>query len=617
MKLLQCFLTQLLILALLSLPFGISAQPGGLDSILIDFGTVLSPSPWHNVTDARAGGIAELTTTKGFSTGYAITVIDSFNGVNTSGTTMPDAALGLPSEASGDSFFGNTSVFGGQIQATGGVALTGLDPTVDYTLTIFASRTASDNRETQYVFQGNSLDTGYINVASNTDQVVQSTLTPDANGTIQITASPGPNNTNSSGFFYLGALIMSYPEQAPTGGRELVLTNPNGGELLQIGKMYDIKWRASNIPSVTLEYSSNGGSSWLPIATVPPLPPIYMWDVPNVITDEALVRISADTLEDQSEAPFTIINDTTTCTIVVIGSSTAQGAGASHPDSAWVNRFRGYLTSATTRFEVINLARGGYNSFHLLPTGSTRGTSVGVQVDTARNITAALAYDPVAIIINLPSNDAARFFSAETQLENFRIVDSVATANDARVYVATTQPRNFDNPGQVALQREVRDSIFEIYGDRSIDFWNGIADTSGFIRDSLDSGDGVHLNDSGHRLLFQRVIDKQLDTLRCGIVSAVNESAVDAAAYGVRVYPNPTSTGAVTIDLGTFAPAGRVRVTWVDGMGRVLVGGVDVLADEEGLVGVDLPGEVKPGLVYGILQDAAGGELVQVGVWVE
>ena len=45
--------------------------------------------------------------------------------------------------------------------------------------------------------------------------------------------------------------------------------------------------------------------------------------------------------------------------IVVLGSSTAAGAGVSSSDSAWVNRYRNYLESINPDNEVINLAVGG------------------------------------------------------------------------------------------------------------------------------------------------------------------------------------------------------------------------------------------------------------------
>ena len=39
-----------------------------------------------------------------------------------------------------------------------------------------------------------------------------------------------------------------------------------------------------------------------------------------------------------------------------------------------------------------------------------------------------------------------------------------------------------------------------------MDFWNGLADMEGRLFSGYDAGDGVHLNDAGHRLLFERVV---------------------------------------------------------------------------------------------------------------
>ena len=47
--------------------------------------------------------------------------------------------------------------------------------------------------------------------------------------------------------------------------------------------------------------------------------------------------------------------------IVVLGSSTAAGAGASTRDSAWVWRYRAFLTQLNPVYEVINLVITSYS----------------------------------------------------------------------------------------------------------------------------------------------------------------------------------------------------------------------------------------------------------------
>jgi len=193
-----------------------------------------------------------------------------------------------------------------------------------------------------------------------------------------------------------------------------------------------------------------------------------------------------------------------TIKVVVIGSSTAAGAGASVSDSAWVNRYRAYLQSINPANQVINLARGGYNTWRLMPDYFSAPAN-RPSPDTLRNISHALRQNPDVIIINLPSNDAAIGTGVNQQMSNFIHMDSLSAQMGVPFWLSTTQPRNgsatFKN-----IQLAVRDSIFSRFGTRAIDFWQGIADSTNSIDPYYDSGDGVHLNDLGHALLFQRVI---------------------------------------------------------------------------------------------------------------
>ncbi|MEZ4983685.1 MAG: SGNH/GDSL hydrolase family protein [Saprospiraceae bacterium] len=336
-----------------------------LDTLLVDFGNNLSPAPWINITDPVAGQVALMTNENGAQTPYGIRIFDAFNNINTAGTVTPDPTIDFPATATGDSFFGNITEFGGQVQPTGGVELYNMNTEKEYTLVLFASRTATDNREAQYVVEGAVVDTLYLDAASNTDSLVMTTLLPAADGTIRVTASPGPNNTNGSGFYYLGAMKVIYAEEEAFGGYSLALTAPVGGEYWQVGKTPSIRWNSTNVDEVILSYSTDNGDSWTAIDTVSAIAGAYPWTIPNTPSEQCLVRLSADTLVSISPEVFEIADDSTVCRIVVLGSSTAEGTGASSPDSSWVNRYRASL-SRNTRYEVVNLARGGYTTFHIL-----------------------------------------------------------------------------------------------------------------------------------------------------------------------------------------------------------------------------------------------------------
>ena len=219
--------------------------------------------------------------------------------------------------------------------------------------------------------------------------------------------------------------------------------------------------------------------------------------------------------------------------VVVLGSSTAAGAGASVRDSAWVWRFEAFLKSLDPDFETVNLAVGGYTTYHIQPQGYMPPPDRPA-TDPGRNITAAIALRPSAIIINLPSNDAARNFSIIEQTQNFvRIADEAASAR-IPLWVCTTQPRNMTDPQRQNLVT-MRDWITSTYADHALDFWHGLATETGNMLAAFNSGDGVHLNDAGHRLLFERARDAGIpERLVTALASLPDERSLE-----LQIYPQP------------------------------------------------------------------------------
>jgi lysophospholipase L1-like esterase len=168
-----------------------------------------------------------------------------------------------------------------------------------------------------------------------------------------------------------------------------------------------------------------------------------------------------------------------------------------------VERYAAHLGGLHPPVSVRNLAMSGFTTFQVLPTDSSHrwGTP---RVDPAHNVTAALEMDPSAIIVNLPSNDAALGFTVEETLANLRTV--VATAAEVRVptWVSTSQPRNLDPRGIAILQR-MRSAVLQEFRERSLDFFSSLAEADGTPLRALNQGDGIHPNAEGHRLLFEVV----------------------------------------------------------------------------------------------------------------
>ncbi|MEM9917788.1 MAG: GDSL-type esterase/lipase family protein [Bacteroidota bacterium] len=253
--------------------------------------------------------------------------------------------------------------------------------------------------------------------------------------------------------------------------------------------------------------------------------------------------------------------------IVVIGSSTAAGSGANPRDSSWVNRYQTYLQGLHPDNEVINLARGGYNTYRLMPDDFQAPTN-RPQVDSSRNVSAALRQSPNAIILNLPSNDTGSGFSVAEQLSNFEGIVQAALQANVPIWLTTTQPRNFSAAG-IAKQLEMRDSLQSIYAPFIMDFWSPIANTAGIIDTLYDSGDGIHVNNTGHRLLFEQAIEAMIPDYLYSLsplegyrivdswFSQVNSCGGDQARLNVSwINLNDDNQGAITLTTELKRPDG-------------------------------------------------------------
>lgn len=91
------------------------------------------------------------------------------------------------------------------------------------------------------------------------------------------------------------------------------VTHPDGGEKLAAGATREITWTTgTGITSVTIDYSTDGGSTWRSpaIVTGTPNDGSYLWTIPNTVSDTCVLRIrdAADgSPYDLSNAPFSIV----------------------------------------------------------------------------------------------------------------------------------------------------------------------------------------------------------------------------------------------------------------------------------------------------------------------
>jgi len=112
---------------------------------------------------------------------------------------------------------------------------------------------------------------------------------------------PRPSNNSPNclmrvtGYNSSGAAVGKDASNAVFTIQVVKVTSPDGGETLTRGVKYPITWTTNGtvrpVASTRLQYSANGGATWITIATLPGNPGTYNWKAPAVTTAAAKVRV--------------------------------------------------------------------------------------------------------------------------------------------------------------------------------------------------------------------------------------------------------------------------------------------------------------------------------------
>ena len=96
---------------------------------------------------------------------------------------------------------------------------------------------------------------------------------------------------------------------------EITVTAPNGGESWTVGSLQEIKWTAGGINNVTIEYSTDYGTTWQVIVQTTANDGSFDWTIPDTVSDECLVRVSSNDADpdpvpsDISDEVFSMVPD--------------------------------------------------------------------------------------------------------------------------------------------------------------------------------------------------------------------------------------------------------------------------------------------------------------------
>ncbi|MFA5128353.1 MAG: invasin domain 3-containing protein [Patescibacteria group bacterium] len=161
----------------------------------------------------------------------------------------------------------------------------------------------------------------------------------------------------------------------------VTVTAPNGGETLVGGSAYSITWSAAGVTdTVSIYYSLDSGINFpYTIATGETNDGSYIWTVPNIGTSTAKIKVAAGSLNDISDANFTITYSTTEV-------SASNSTIVASPTSVVANGTSKSTVTVTVKDTSNNLLSG-----KTVTLASSRGTS-----DTVTTVTGTTGANGVA-----------------------------------------------------------------------------------------------------------------------------------------------------------------------------------------------------------------------------
>jgi hypothetical protein len=132
-----------------------------------------------------------------------------------------------------------------------------------------------------------------------------------------------PNGYLKDGILYI-LYTLYYPDAEVAGlfldkervAPSIVITIPNGGEIYHSGEVVNITWQANDNVGIakvdSILYSTNGGNSWLEIASnLPGNTTSYEWTIPSTPSENCKVRVvvsdgAGNKARDESDGVFAI-----------------------------------------------------------------------------------------------------------------------------------------------------------------------------------------------------------------------------------------------------------------------------------------------------------------------
>lgn len=214
-------------------------------------------------------------------------------------------------------------------------------------------------------------------------------------------------------------------------------------------------------------------------------------------------------IKEPGTTPTTPINPAPakadSATIVIIGSSTAAGMGANPTDSSWVNRLKLSTKENKRVLTYFNLGIVGLTTYQGIPKSFTKPGRPAT--DTLHNITAALSFRPALVIMSYPTNDVAYDYTDDEIMDNFNEMIRLLDSAKVKYIIFGTQPRNFPDVAYRTRLKNLNVKMQAAFGEHFSNVYDTLAAEDGTIRAAVAYSDGVHVNNTGHNILYHKIAD--------------------------------------------------------------------------------------------------------------
>lgn len=198
-------------------------------------------------------------------------------------------------------------------------------------------------------------------------------------------------------------------------------------------------------------------------------------------------------------------------TIVILGSATAEGVGASAVSKGWVELMKAKFKSDNKNVNVVNYGKRKFTTYHIMPTNNKVANRPLPRLGL--NITKALEKKPFLVIVHLTTGDVHNGYSDAEILKNYSTMRQMFISARVNYLFTGTQPRNFSSANRNRLVK-LNDKLKAMDPEHFVDVLQKLSQKDYKMKTAYAFTDGRNLTDAGHAVIngyvFNAPLFKQL-----------------------------------------------------------------------------------------------------------